>query len=243
MSNDLPVHRPDGSGGPGGSSDPAVLGLSSADRVVLLVGGPVLGLGIGLLLPPVSKWISKAPLPFLGIFQMIASFPTIGAVGVCVVLGFLVGLGLSVSAIKSSLTVTIADDRIELKRDGEVRTVTRSTVETVFAEGRTLVVLDRESRQVVRDTPEAKAARMARAFRAHGYPWADADPYGELYRAWVPDIPDLPAAVNALLAARAVALRKRVARDLASLRDEVEELGFTVREDGSRQFWRPLVPS
>ena len=235
MSSDLPVHHPGGA--------PTVLGLSPADRLVLLIGGPVLGLVLGFLLPPLSKWISKAPLPLLGIFKLIASFHTGWVVVVCVVLGFLVGLGLSASALANALSVTVADDHLQLKRDEAVRTVPRSQVESVFADGRQLVVLDHESRQLVRDTPEAKPARMAQAFQAHAYPWASADPYAELYRRWEAASPDVPAAVGGLLAAREVALGRKAPADAARLLSEVEGLGFTVREDGTSQFWRPLVPS
>jgi hypothetical protein len=59
----------------------------------------------------------------------------------------------------------------------------------------------------------------------------------------VPDTPDLPGAVHALLKAREAALKKRAGRDVAELRDEVQKLGFVVRETATRQYWRPLIRS
>jgi hypothetical protein len=46
-----------------------------------------------------------------------------------------------------------------------------------------------------------------------------------------------------VLKARELALRKRAGRDVAELRDEAQKLGFVVRDDGVRQYWRPLVRS
>jgi hypothetical protein len=220
-----------------------VLGLSAADRLAILIGAPAIGLVFGFLLPPASKWISKLPLPLLGPFKLIASFRTGWVVLVCVAFGLLVGLALAASALKESLTVKISDDKIELARDKAVRTIPRSDVDAVFTDGNKLVVLDRESRQLVRDKPEAKPDRLAQAFRVHGYPVVAGDPYAELYQQWQPDTPDLPSTVNSLLAAREVALRRKVTEDAAKLRDEVEKLGFTVRDDATHQFWRPLVRS
>src|ERR1700736_2550720 len=58
-------------------------------------------------------------------------------------------------------------------------------------------------------------------------------PYADLSQKWVPDTTDLPSAVDDLLAAREVALRKKVAEDAARLRDEVQDFGFALRDDGT----------
>ncbi|MEU8657772.1 CysS/YqeB C-terminal domain-containing protein [Actinoplanes philippinensis] len=51
------------------------------------------------------------------------------------------------------------------------------------------------------------------------------------------------AAVHLTREARAVALRKKAPREAAELRDSLEKLGYSVRDDGDRQLWRPLVRS
>lgn len=240
MSSEVPVHRTEG---PGTTREPTVLGLSAADQLVLLVGVPVVGVLLGFLLPGASRWISQLPLPMLGVFKLIALPNTVWVVVVCVTIGFLLSVAVAVAGVKGSLTVTISDAEIGLERDKATRTIARSDVDAVFADGKKLVVLDRESRQLVRETPEAKPAQLAQAFGAYGYPWVERDPYADLYQKWVPDTPDLPSAVNALLAAREVALRKKVAKDAARLRDEVQNFGFVLRDEGTHQFWRPLIRS
>ncbi|MBT8227879.1 MAG: hypothetical protein HKP61_10605 [Dactylosporangium sp.] len=58
----------------------------------------------------------------------------------------------------------------------------------------------------------------------------------------IPGCP-LPADLHAVLGAREAALKKRADRQAEQLRDVIGTFGFVVREDGTRQFWRPLVRS
>jgi hypothetical protein len=223
---------------------PTALGFSLGDRLFICAGFPLLGAGIGYLLPHLAGWALQLPwVPLGGPLRLVASLRGPWALAALVGIGAALGLGFAVLAVVESLKVTLTDNAIRLDKDGRSRAVARSEVAAVFVDGKALVVLDRESRQLVRDTCESKPAAVARAFRAHGYPWVEGDPYAELYRRWVPGTPDLPAAADALLKARELALRKRAGRDIAELRDEVQKLGFVVRDDGSRQYWRPLVRS
>ncbi|GAB2904160.1 YqeB family protein [Streptomyces mayteni] len=220
------------------------LWLPLADRLVLLIGAPLLGAGLGLLLPSLADWLMGLPwVPMRGPFELVASFegPWVGAAlgG----LGLLAGLALVVVAFTTSLKVTLTDSRVDLEKNDTRWGIDRAAVDAVFMDGKRLVILDRESRQLLRDTSEEKPADVARAFAAHGYPWVEADPYAELYRRWVPDTPEMPGAVNALLKAREVALEKKASADIAELREEVEKLGFAVRDESTRQYWRPLVRS
>jgi hypothetical protein len=152
-----------------------------------------------------------------------------------------VGIALVAASLKESATVTLTDAELAVESGGRTVTVARGDVSAVFRDGAKLVVLDRDSRQLVRDGHRAPAAALAEAFRAYGYPWLDADPHADRYRRWTPGTADLPPAVNAVLAAREVALRKKDREQAAELRGAVEELGFVLRDDGTGQLWRPLV--
>jgi len=90
--------------------------------------------------------------------------------------------------------------------------------------------------------PDSSCGRPgAAAFRKHGYPWSDdGDPHRDQYRRWVPDMPDLPASANALLKARELALQKKDKTDAEDLRKELARLGYVVREEGTRQYWRKI---
>lgn len=221
-----------------------MLGISPAVRLLLYVGAPALGLALGYFLPRIADWALTLPwVPMGGPLRLIASFEGPWALGLCVVAGLVLGLGLAFVATVEALTVTLTDSQIRLRKDQKSRTIERSDVDAVFVDAKLLVVLDRESRQLVRERHESTAAGLERAFRAHGYPWVERDPYGELYRRWVPDTPEVPPAVNAVLRAREVALQQKVAKDVTELRDEVQKLGFVVRDEGVGQYWRPLVRS
>ena len=222
-----------------------VLGFSRFDRGLIVAGFPALGAGAGYVLPAVAGWLLTLPwVPFAGPARLAAALGHEWGLAALSGAGFLLGGALAMMALHESLKVTVTDTELVLTEGGRTRTVARHAVDAVFVQDKRLVVLDRASRQLVCDKLEnADGTGVEEAFRAHGYPWRAGDPYAELYRRWVPDLPDLPAAVNAMLAARAMALTRKSPGDAEELRDEVQKLGYTVRDDGTTQHWRPLVRS
>ena len=68
--------------------------------------------------------------------------------------------------------------------------------------------------------------------------WADKDPYLEAYRRWVPGLPEVPAAAEAVFTARQKALTAGDDDDVRELREELGRLGFVVRDDRKKQYWR-----
>lgn len=228
---------------PGGRAAVTELGLSYRDRLALVAGGALLGVVGGFVLPPVASWLlSLRWVPEHGVLRLLDSWRGPLAPLLLGGVGLLAGVVLVVLAVVTTLRVTLTNDWVRLRKDDTTRTVHRDEIDAVFVDGRQLVILDRASRQLVREETEASAADVARAFTAHGYPFVERDPYEDLYRRWVPDTPDLPGAVNALLKARETALRRKAGRDVAELREEVQKLGFVVRDGKSAaQYWRPLV--
>jgi hypothetical protein len=157
-------------------------------------------------------------------------------------LGIAGGLVVAVLAEQDYVRVTVADDQLTLTRGGSSRRVPRASVEAVFLDGKQLVLLGPETDELAReggDLPDAE--RLEAAFRAHGYPWVPGgDPHKDAYRRWVEDLPDLPARADAVLKARARALARGDKEDAAQLRRELGKLGIVVRDEGKRQFWRPI---
>jgi len=229
-------------GGP--PAGPSVLGLSLPDRILVIVGAPAIGLALGYFLPRIAKWVVTLPwAPLQGPLKLVASLQG-GWVGIAFpAAGLVLGIVLAWFVIAESLTVTLTAAEIRLAKGDRSRVVARAAVDAVFLDDDKLVVLDRASRQLVREKFEGTGDAAAQAFRSHGYPWVEEDPYAELFRRWVPGTPDLPPAVNAVLSAREVVLKKKAADEIAELRDEVQKLGFVVRDKGVRQYWRPLVRS
>jgi len=222
-----------------------VLALARSDRIVIVAGIPVVGLLVGLLVPALARWALDLPwgLPMRPVFRVVGAVDRPWEVAVNLAIWFAAALVVVRSALTDGVRVTLTDDEVRLDRSGWSRTIRRTDIDAVFVEGRRLVALDRASRRLVREAALAPAAALAAGFRAHGYPWRDADPYEALYRRWWPDSPELPPAVNAVLAARELALRRRAADEVRDLAEATERLGFAVRDEGARQYWRPLVRS
>lgn len=234
-------------GDAGGPGRRTVLTMPRADRLVVAIGLPLGGLLLGGLLPAVSRavlqrWHHGLPLGF--VLRLFASVDEAWELVVAVGVGAIAGLGIAAVAFANSVTVRLTDAALRLERPGDdPRTIARADVDAVFLDGKTLVVLDRQSRQLASEPLDARPRAVEQAFVEHGFPWADTDPYAGLYRAWSPATPGLPGEVNAVLAAREVALRKKARQQACELRTAVEKLGFTVRDEGTRQHWRPLVRS
>ncbi len=222
----------------------AVLQLSVAARLRILLGVPVVVVLFGSLLPPLARWLLdlSTGLPMRPAFRFVGAVDRPWEIAVNLAVWSLVAVGVTRARLLEAATVTLTPAEVRVEGPGGTQAVSRADASAVFLDGRRLVILDRESRQLVRDTVAGSATTVAGVFQAYGYPWRDADPYADLYRRWVPDTPDLPAGANAVLAARQAALKKKARREIRDLGQAVETFGYTLREDGTQQYWRPLVP-
>jgi hypothetical protein len=237
MVGDQPVHKD--------VENRTVLAYPLADRAVFVGGITAVAVVIGYLLPVLARWaLHTSPgLPLRPVFKVVGGVDRPWEIAVNLLIWLLLGLGIARSALRGSVRLAITHTEIQLDKADESRTIARDTVAAAFRNGKNLVVLDHESRPLVDDQHQASPTAIAAAFQAHGYPWLAADPYADLYRRWEPETPELPSEVNAVLAARAIALKKRAGKEAADLRDAAGKLGFVVRDEGSRQFWRPIVRS
>ncbi|WP_251091652.1 hypothetical protein [Streptomyces sp. Caat 7-52] len=221
-----------------------VLGHPRSDQILVLVGMPLFGTALGLFLPFLAREIIDWPkLPFRVPLEFLASAEATWQVMAFMGGGFVLGVMFAFVALSESLTVTLTDVRVEAGTDDWRQAINREDVSAVFLDGGQLVVLDHDSRQVVRGAHAAPGQSIAAAFRRHGYPWHGSDPYAELFQKWDPgsDVPRPEA--SAVLAARREALKRKSGRDVHRLTQAAEELGYTVREKGTEQYWRPLVRS
>ncbi|MDL4770673.1 MULTISPECIES: YqeB family protein [Thermomonosporaceae] len=222
----------------------SVLGYPRGDLVVIMAGFPVLGLVLGTLLPWLARWVTRLPvLPMRGPLEFVGDLRAPWQVAICAAAGLALGAGLAFMAMADGMRLKVTGARIEARRDGRSEVIDGDTVAAVFLDGKRLVVLDAGSRQVLRGEAQASASALAEAFRAHGYPWLDADPYAGLFHAWTPHTPELPAEVNAVLESRRAALKAGEDGEVRVLDEAVEKLGFTVRDEKDRQYWRPLLPN
>ncbi|MEU1115158.1 MULTISPECIES: hypothetical protein [unclassified Streptomyces] len=218
------------------------LGHPRGDLLLLVCGLPALGLLLGLALPRLARWASGSPvLPWRSGVEFVGRLDAPWQTAVVMAVGLVAGLVLAFLALAETMKLTVTDERVRVERNDRTRTYERADVSAVFLDGKHLVLLDRDSGELARGEHSARAAAVAAAFRAHDYPWHDADPHAALFRRWIPGTPDLPAEVHALLAARKAALRRKAPRDAGDLAETVRGLGFVLRDEGAEQYWRPLV--
>ncbi|MFH8347934.1 hypothetical protein [Streptomyces sp. NPDC018045] len=223
------------------ATDATAVGPTTGERALLWAGFPVLGAIALWLLSRAAGWVASLPwAPLQGPFKLVASAPEPLLSVAAVAVGLLLGLVIAFFAELEYVTAEIGPEQAVLTVDRVTRTVPRAETAAVFQDGKHLVLLGHDSRELARLRGDFDTDRFAAAFEQHGYPWRpDGDPYATDFRRWVTAQPDLSAGAHALLKARAHALKKNEKEDTEQLRAELAELGIIVREDKNRkQHWR-----
>jgi hypothetical protein len=215
--------------------------LSRADAVVLLAGAPASGLVLGMVLFDIAAWSGEHVPLFRGPLKVITAGNSDWTGIVWAGLGAALGIAFAFAAFAETLTVTVTDHQVQLRRQRVTTTIPLSSVAVAFLDRQQLVLLGQHTQELFRQTHGSNGKKIAAAFRQHAWPWADADPYSGTYQRWVPDLPALHPAIHALLAARARALEKNDIAEAADLRLEVARLGYVLRDEQNRQYWRSLA--
>ncbi|MEV0700331.1 hypothetical protein AB0I53_20805 [Saccharopolyspora sp. NPDC050389] len=200
---------------------------------------PLLGALLIWLLRIAAGWVAGLPwAPFQGVFELAASVPdpwgTVGAV----VIGAIIGLGFAGLMAQERLTVTVEPERVTLAVGSSTQHIARDEIGSVFLDRKHLVVLDESGAEQARQPSDLDWMKLRRAFVEHRYPWREKDPFAGHYNLWVEDTPELSLRINALMANRDRALRKRDGKEAALLRTELAKHGILVRDEKKRQYWR-----
>jgi hypothetical protein len=206
---------------------------------VSFVGLPTLGVGAGLLVKAIAGWVVSLPwAPFQGPFEVVERIPEPYSSVAAPVVGGLAGLVLAVLIAWDQLKVTIADDEVTLVRGDNEQRLARAAVAVAYLDENQLVLVGRNSEELVRETVDFGKRRLADEFGVRGFPWHEGDPYDADFHYWVVDTPGLPPGANALLSARERAVGHGDKSNAAELRTELAKLGVVVRDKNKRQYWR-----
>jgi hypothetical protein len=206
----------------------------------LYVAAATLLAGAGWLLDLLAHWLVGLKwAPMRGPAELLTSIPEPWLSVGLVVLGALAGVVLIFVDALEQVSVTVSGERVVLKRPGHEQEIARERVGHVFQEKDQLVLLGPEGEELAREKCDLGVRRLAAAFTAHGYAWVDGDPYEDEFKLWVPKTPELPELANALLTARAEALKSSDSGDsVKELRRELARVGIVVRDKGKQQYWR-----
>jgi hypothetical protein len=228
-----------------GTPQRTVIGHSTGDKVLLFGGLPLLGLVLGFFLPRIADWATgRAWVPFQGVLKVIAGWDGRWVVAICILVGLIAGILLAAVALDDILKVTITHQSVEFLKNQKTITVPREKIAVAFLDGKEIVLQNASSRELARekhDQLKSEGKQIPVAFRAHGYPWSDAgDPHESEFRRWIDDDPELPPAVNAILKVRSKAFDQgdKGKADLRELRNELTNLGYTVKDRDKKQYWR-----
>ncbi|MEU5994281.1 hypothetical protein ABZ806_35370 [Spirillospora sp. NPDC047418] len=196
--------------------------------------------GVGWLLDLLAHWlVTLDRAPMQGPAELLVSVPEPWLAIGLISLGALAGTALILFDSLEQVSVTVSGERVVLKRAGHFQKIAREQIGHVFREKDRLVVLGPKGEEVAREKCDLGARRLAAAFTEYGYAWVDGDPYEDEFRIWAPRTPELPDLANALLAARADAMKSSDSGDSAKeLRRELARIGIVVRDKGKQQYWR-----
>lgn len=216
-----------------------VPGYVTADRVVIVVVFPLVGLLIGIGLQPLAEWASEVGgLPFGRFGDLVATLDSWWARAALAGVGLLAGAAFTVYALFETVKVTVDADRIRLQRCDTTSAFDRVQIDTVFVEAKRLVVLDRRTAELAREPFEGDRRLLADALERFGYAWSDGDPHSTSYRRWIDGAPELTDSEHFVLRTRAKALGDDDKEEAAELRAELARIGLVVRDEGHRQYWR-----
>ncbi|RCV55888.1 hypothetical protein DEF23_00630 [Marinitenerispora sediminis] len=214
-------------------------------RCLVLSAGAVLGFGAAFVVGPVVDGLVRvadgAPAPL----RIAAQLPLGWAVPVLTITGLVLGAWIVREWERENPVVTVGGEEVVVRRAGVSLRVGRGLVDGVFTDGHDLVLVDRETVELVRvHADRVLVSGLRQAFQRFGYPWrGEADPHEAAFAAWVDRDPALGEQAHALLRARHRALADKQAGAADDARDALRDLGVAVRDRrGGQQYRRTSRP-
>ena len=141
-----------------------LLNFSKADKVILWLGFPLLGLVLGWFLPSIAKWAVTLPwAPFQGPLNLIASYNGAWVGFITMVLGLFAGIMVTLFSFHESLEMTIYDEKVMLKlRDDE--TILKRKIFHLFLDKKQIVLLGNDEQELFRYKQELNRNTVGAAF-------------------------------------------------------------------------------
>ena len=223
-----------------GDAEPVTVGsLDNGERVLVLIGFPLIGALVGWVIQPIARWASDVdPIPFGRVTEAIASWHSVWATIVPIAVGVAAGLAFALYVLHDAASVVIGARTLKLTRGDKSATFDRDEIDAIFVDAKQLVLLDQRTAELARESFDSHADRLAAELRQRRYPWFDGDPYAASYRRWLDGAPELSYSEHFVLRTREKALENDDKDDLADLRRELTRLGLVIRDEGHRQYWR-----
>ncbi len=140
------------------------------------IGCPLLGAALGWFLQSISGWVASLSwVPFKGPFQLVSDIPQPWGSVTGIAVGVVLGLLFAGVWAHERLIVKVTPLRITLTIKGRTRAY-EAKLQAVFLDGKELVLLAADGRELAREKGDVDRQAVAKAFTEHGYPWHDEPP-------------------------------------------------------------------
>lgn len=146
--------------------------MSSGERTFVIVGFPLVGAVLGLVLPYLWRLVDDVEwLPFRGPVSALMSLDEgwqwLARVGILAA----AGLVLAFVAVAEDTVVSIGPEDVVISRDGTSRTITRDQVAGVYHDGEKLIIETAQGRRLLDTRVDGAKTKAGPAFTRFGYPW------------------------------------------------------------------------
>lgn len=207
------------------------------------VAGAMLGVGAAFILGPVVNWLVGLVGDAPGPLRLAAALPMQWAIPLLVAAGMSLGVWMGRQWQKDIGTVVLSAQGMTIQRDGADRYVAREQVAGVFIDSADLVLSDQATHELLRTPIEQMLAPRLRAeFARLGYPWQGAtNPHENQFVTWVDGAGSLDSQTHGLLRVRQRALADKQYGAADDARDELRDLGITIRDRNRRQQYRVVT--
>lgn len=223
--------------------DKVSIAISTRWLVGFGIAGATVGFGAAFIVGPVVDWLIGMVGDAPGPLRLAATLPTMWAIPVLAIAGLCVGVQVGRQWQKECGVTTISAEGVTVQRGGTGHHVAREEIRGVFIDGDDLVLVDHQSAELLRTaTDQTLAMRLQRALDKFSYPWqGTTNPHEQEFAVWVDGRGPLDARAQALLRARQRALADKRIGAAEDARDQLRDLGITVRDRDDAQQYRVVT--
>ncbi|MBU8568226.1 hypothetical protein KM914_17730 [Virgibacillus pantothenticus] len=221
-----------------------VLGLKKLDKVFIIVLPVIIGGVLGWYIPAIADWLLTLPfIPMEGLLEKIVSFDRFLVSVIASVIGIILGFAFSWYVFYETLKIQISEQEVQLYIRNTQQVIKKGDITAVFMEQKQLVIQDLDGNESFREVSDIEVERVEEAFREHGYPWCDEDPYLHEFRKWELGNSVFPSEINSILYERLKAIREDEEKQANLLKQDLNKLGVVVKDRKTEQYVRMVKPN
>lgn len=227
-----------------------VIGISRIEKILWFIGFSIIGAVLGYFLKNILSWVNSnerfSNHKRLSLITKITDFlnSTFGewAILLFIITGVVIGIYLAKMLLRESPIISISNHNIDIDNDLESLTFIRDEIQDIYYDDDELVIISSSGHELLRESYDIKKETLKKAFRNHSYPFNLLDPYKACFKLWSASVDELSPPGNALMKARALAIKNIDEEEIIDIREELSKLGVIVKDNDTKQYWRFVTP-